>query len=368
MVGAGILYVVGLGVVVWVGVRDNTPCNAIVSYNGTAGGGPSERERGVGTPSPILPNVSEGRSLLIAILGDQTLSHNAKQVLRLVRNEGASMVFHLGDFDYRHAPDLWTKQLFSVLGEDRKELGERRRRLVLDYFAVVGNHDAETNADAAGYTRRIAERLHPEAAQCCCEGYVGVRATCVWKGVAILQVGKGCTNCFAEGIEEWLRGELQRLGSDYPWKFCMWHKNQADIQMGTGWDEMGWELYEECRKAGAIVLTGHDHRYARTHLISKFGSPPTVDASGNNTNTSVLRVRPGRTFAVVSGLGGHSMRWSDPDRMVSPWWASHLSRESPLAEFGALFLRIGVYGDARHAQAYFKTTKGDIVDTFEVYV
>lgn len=325
---------------------DPCPCTKIKSYTGntTLTGGP-----GLQLPEP---------GLVMAFLGDQALRHGSRQVLRLIQQEKASVVFHLGDFDYQAAPRCWTNQLFDILGTNTTT-GD----LSLDYFAVMGNHDARTKHLTAVYSNRIMKLLHPVAATCCCEGKVGVKATCTWKGLAFLQIGLGSSTCYSGGMVDWVRSELARLAPVYPWRFCLFHKNIRSMQMGTvATDEVPLALYEACRIGGAIVATAHDHRYARTHLMDSFGPVPNIVST-----STTLAVSPNHTFAFVSGLGGHSIRPAVPSLLANPWWASSLNAGDPLADFGALFLRIG--GDPRTATAYFKTaTNGDLIDSFNITV
>lgn len=280
----------------------------------------------------------------------------------MIREQNASIVLHAGDFDYQEAPVCWQEMIFDELLNETSPLG----LLTVNYFAALGNHDIDYGRIIAhSYTERLKQAMHPVAAECCCTGRVGVRATCVWENVVILQIGKGTTGCFQEGIAEWIADELARL-SDYPWKFCMFHKNQRAMQLAEKGDEVGWPVYEACRQGGAIVLTGHDHEYARTYLMSSFGPVQNI----SNT-ASELNVTNGESFVVVSGLGGYSIRSAVPALKANPWWAATLSRGDPLANYGALFLRIGdasVGGDPRRALGYFRTVAGDLVDLFTVRV
>jgi hypothetical protein len=41
----------------------------------------------------------------VAFIGDQGLTDDSKEVLRLIRDEGAEMVLHQGDFDYDSAEE-----------------------------------------------------------------------------------------------------------------------------------------------------------------------------------------------------------------------------------------------------------------------
>jgi hypothetical protein len=135
------------------------------------------------------------------------------------------------------------------------------------------------------------------------------------------------------------------------------------MQVGHKKDETGWEVYEACRKAGAIIATGHEHSYSRTHLISAFQDPPVV-ASTSNT----LRLEKGKTFAFVSGLGGKSARglYLRPGREgPEPQWAATYTWEDR-ATAGALFCTFNPDQRKRRAECYFKAVEGNIGDRFTV--
>jgi len=122
----------------------------------------------------------------------------------------------------------------------------------------------------------------------------------------------------------------------------------------TGSDEVGWKPYEVCKRAGAPIFTGHDHIYARSHLMSSVEHQTIVSTS------NTLELAPGRTFVVVSGLGGLSARKTDSELVTNPWWASiHTERNRP---FGVLFCTF--YTSI--ANCYFKDIEGRIVDTFDL--
>ena len=65
----------------------------------------------------------------VAFIGDQGLGPNAIAVLNLIKDEGAQIVLHQGDFDYLDDPDKWDRQISDVLGSD------------FPYFASIGHHD-----------------------------------------------------------------------------------------------------------------------------------------------------------------------------------------------------------------------------------
>lgn len=274
----------------------------------------------------------------IAFIGDQGTGNGAIAVLELIKNEGADMVLHQGDFDYLDDPDLWMKQIDDTLGR------------TFPYFASVGNHDVAAWRE---YQSKLLSRLR-HIDEVICTGDFGVNSACTYKGIFFVLSGIGTL-----GIDHitYLRKELASSNAD--WKICSWHKNQNLMQVGGKDDEVGWNPYEECRLAGAIIATGHEHSYSRTHLMSSFESQ-TIASTSNH-----LFLSEGKSFAFVSGLGGKSVR-SQTDKLGDNlWWASVYTTEKN-AQFGALFCSFNVNSSEKEAECYFKDIDGNIVDSFNL--
>ena len=73
----------------------------------------------------------------------------SEAVLRLVKEEGAQLLVHLGDFDYQYNPIAWEDQTNRVLGYDFPQI------------AVVGNHDLPNWAGPEGYAYFVSEQSEP---------------------------------------------------------------------------------------------------------------------------------------------------------------------------------------------------------------
>jgi hypothetical protein len=128
------------------------------------------------------------------------------------------------------------------------------------------------------------------------------------------------------------------------------------MQLGRKRDEIGWGPYEACRQGGAIIANGHEHSYARTHLMNSFESLSVASTS------STLRVTKGRSFAFVSALGGKSIRDQDRD---GPWWAAVYTSDQK-ANFGALFCTFFIAGEPNRARCHFKDIDGRVADRFVI--
>ena len=279
---------------------------------------------GTASAREITPN------LIVAFFGDHGLTLQSKALLRLVRGEGADMVLHLGDLDYTNNADSFEAHVNEILDED------------FPYFAVIGNHD---RIAWPAYREIFRDRLQrvPDAK---CEGNLGIRATCTYKGLFFVM--------FTVGIDPTDDGRLADVGdwaengafiadslarSDARWNVCAWHKNQRAMQVGNKEDETGWGLYEACRKAGAIIAT-----------------------TGNT-----IRLTKGRTIAFVSGIGGQSTRPMRPRsngrEAPGPWWAmTHTRKDGKTA--GAVFCTFSPDGNAGRAKCRFKTIESTIRDRF----
>jgi hypothetical protein len=290
----------------------------------------------------------------VAFFGDQGLTPRSLAVLDMVKAEGAGMLLLLGDFDYADDPRAFDHQLTRILGAD------------FPVFAVIGNHDVKVWPE---YQRLFRERLErvPGAR---CDGDFGVMSHCTYKGlfftlsgVGIWPEGGGPADAVAaqSGHAAYIGAAMSHARAR--WKICAWHKNQNAMQVGLKSDETGWQVYEVCRNAGAIIATAHEHSYSRTHLIAAFKDSPEV-ASTDNT----LELAKGRTFVFVSGLGGFSARRLYGGRIkkdADPWWAAvHTADDGATA--GALFCMFSPGGRSDLAECAFKSISGAVVDRFKV--
>ena len=305
----------------------------------------------------------------VAFIADQGLGSNSTAVLRLIRDENADMVLHLGDFDYENDPEKWERQINGILGPD------------FPYFAVMGNNEVELEDD---YRKKLRERLG-KIKDVKCVGDLSVASACYYGGLFFILSGVGTgghghpkmspkvlpmdiqykINALIALPSQFLHSlyiKNQIAASDgYIWKICAWHKNQRLMQAGGNLDEVGWEAYDECRKGGAIIATGHHRSYSRTHLMESFEEQIVASTSNN------LEIEKGRTFAFVSGIAGKGIK-SQVDELASkPWWASTYTATQG-ANYGALFCIFNVNGTKNKSYCYFKDIDGNIPDEFNILI
>jgi hypothetical protein len=294
----------------------------------------------------------------IAFIGDQDDDSESEAVLQLILDEGAEAIVHAGDFDYGDRPASWGTMLDDMLGP------------CFPYFAVLGNHDIVPFYTASGYQDRLEARMN--CAGIPWTGDLAVRSSHYWRGIFFVMSAPGVFADTGDAVDApYVR---QKLAADTSaWRISVWHLLMETLQVGGKDDESGWGVYEESRRAGAIVATGHEHSYGRTHALSSF--PNRTIASTSNT-IALRRDKPataadeGVSFAFYSGLGGRSIR--DQERCLPatppygcPEWASVYASNQG-ANFGALFGEFNWNGDPCLAHFYFKDVDGVVADEFFV--
>ncbi len=294
-------------------------------------------------PEAKLHSSELSQPLTVAFIGDQGSGDGARAVLQLIKAEGAEMVLHQGDFDYRDDPDTWDALITSVLGAE------------FPYFASVGNHDTKRFYGSNGYQAKLTNRLN-KISDALCVGDLGVQSACTFRGLFFILSGVGTIPKRPDDSNHvgFIREQLAQNTSI--WRICSWHKNQRKMQLGEKKDDAGWGPYEACRQGGAIIATGHDHSYSRTHLMDSFELLSVASTS------PTLRIEKGKSFAFVSGLGGKSIRNQDQD---GHWWA-RLYTSDQAAKFGALFCTFLIDGEPNRASCYFKDIDGKVVDRFSI--
>ena len=79
-----------------------------------------------------------------------------------------------------------------------------------------------------------------------------------------------------------------------------------------------------------------------------------------------VTIAPGRSFVVVSGLGGRSIRGWERNLNENPWWASCAASDNGVSD-GALFCTFNYNGDPRTAYCEFVDRTERVWDTFFIY-
>jgi hypothetical protein len=307
---------------------------------GASGSGGAPGSGGSGSGGSTGGEVSTDPNLKVAFIGDTDSGANFTSVLNLVKNEGASALVVEGDMSYSANPTAWWNALEAVMGT------------TFPVFISRGNHD---DTSWSGYLPKAANHLGGATRVA---GAHDANYKTTFRGLVIATIKKGDTGSNISGLLS---------GDNHLWKICIWHQNQAAMQIGSKGDEMGWDVYETCRNLGAIIETGHEHSYERTKTLIDM-TLQTVDPTCSSPGT--LCVGPGRTFSSVVGLGGNSVR--DQSRCLpstypygckGEWAFIYTTQQS--ATHGAQFITFNA-GAAKTAVGYFKNINGATVDTFTI--
>ena len=284
--------------------------------------------------------ISTEPNLKVAFIGDTSTGTDYWDVLTLVKNEQAAALVVQGDMSYSDDPEDWWTVTELVLGTS------------FPIFISRGNHD---DVSWSGYLPKAQNHLGGATRVA---GAHDANYKTTWKGLVIATVRVGDS---AAQLAPLLQNE------NHIWKICQWHQNQESMQVGDKSDEMGWDVYETCRRHGAIIETGHEHSYSRTRTLINLETQA-VDPSC--LGRGQLCVGPGRTFVNVVGLGGHSVRAQTRCLPTTPpygcngeWGFVYTSDQG--ATFGAQFITFNA-GDPRRAVGYFKNVNGQVIDNFTI--
>ncbi len=285
----------------------------------------------------------------VAIIGDQGLTQAAAAVLQLIAAEGVDAVLHNGDFDYADDPAAWMARIDTFLGPD------------LPYFASVGNHDAARYYDPGGYQDLLEARMNRLGIPW--QGDLGVQSSFEWEGIFFVLTGPSVFGA-GDGFHDlYIREQLS--ATDSLWRISGWHENMTLMQVEGKGNTTGWGVYEESRRGGALVTTGHAHSYSRTHLLQSVQLQQVADTSNDYVISADDPETPedeGRSVVVVSGLAGRGIR---AQQRGGPWWASIYSSTQDAAH-GALFAVFYEDGIPNRARFYFKNVRGEVIDEFRM--
>lgn len=303
----------------------------------------------------IIPD----ENLLVAFIGDSGYGSNFRAVLELIREEGAEMVLHQGDLGYDDenpaSPRLWLEDIEIVL--DPAAPGG-----TFPYFFTLGDQDITQWEAEGGYRDILEQRLNALGLDYNgTREELGTKTSFNYRGIFITLTAPGygsVASFVGRDHAEFLREELGL--SHHLWELCSWHQNMNAMQLDGHEDETGWEVYETCCEYGGLIITGNDHRYARTHLLSDISEQTLADS------TTPYLLEPGQTIVMITGTGGRPLNetlgrcrgWSAGGE-ICPEWAS-ISGE----QHGALFIRFHVDADPQKARGYFKTIDREVLDEF----
>jgi len=275
----------------------------------------------------------------VAFIADQGVTEESRAVLELIKEEHADIIIHQGDLGYEANADQWDAQITEILGDD------------FPLIFSIGNHDVN---ELEVYQQKLSERFKKNDANC--RGTPGVMASCKYKNLLVVSSAIGLVH----NPQEHLQYVQNQLDTPALWHICSWHLNQREMQVGEKENEAGLDIYELCRDKGALIFTGHEHSYHRTHILSNIQKKEIAD------NSSPYNLKAGQTMVIVSGLGGKSIRHQErclhsEKPYGCPEWAAIYTSDQD-ADYGALFCTFR----KNYADCYFKDIRGRIIDEFVI--
>lgn len=290
------------------------------------------------SPQQSIGIVLDAEPTVVAFVGDQGVNSSSQAVLQLIKDEGTDLLLIQGDLGYGDENAIaWESNLRNILGRN------------FPVLTVVGNHD---DAEWPLYESFIKQRIN-RAEGLSCDGEAAIRARCTFRNIQVAQVAIGIDEVPGIEPEDNYDGFIAETFADslFPWRICSWHKNQALMQLSVKEDETGWEVYNACLDAGAMITMGHAHVYTRTYILNDYETQ-SVEHFGNE-----MILEPGKSFSFVNGLGGRDVK---PQTREPDAWFASVYTATQNATHGVLFC---VLGD-RIGECYFKDVNGAIPDRF----
>ncbi|OMJ19707.1 hypothetical protein AYI69_g6519 [Smittium culicis] len=282
-------------------------------------------------------------NLKVAIYGDLGVKKKSKKVLKMLRDWGVQGLILTGDYDYIDKPKKLMRMFDSILDEN------------VPIFATIGNHDILDWSTKNGYMRYFINRLKRIGVSRNCIGEFGVNAICGWNGLNIVLSGVG-TRGYAH--TDFVEDTLSLSKSS--WKICAWHKCQRMMQIGKKKNQTGYDIYDMCRKFGAIVATSHVHAYSRSKLMTNYKKQQYLN------QTDVLNIHVKTSVNIVSGMGGYSIDKSIDGLRENPWWAATVSRQDESGP-GAVLCTFHIDGNPEKAFCEFRDISGKVWDSWTMY-
>lgn len=276
-------------------------------------------------------------TVTMAFVGDFGLTSDTNDVLDLIKRENPDLLMMLGDFDYVDRPHAFELLLTSKLGD-------------MPIVGVMGNHDQPMWSEYQNFLERRHDKIHDLV----CIGDRGTQEACIFNNIFYVPVALGLEG---EDNLQFLRQTLSQ--SSRPWKLCIWHLNHELFQAGYKSTEVPMEAYDICRQYGAPVITAHEHSYSRTYLLDSYETQHVASTDADMT------LERGVSFAVVSGLGGKSIRVENPDVAHLPHFAT-VYTATQNARPGVLFCTFETTEDNPRAWCQFKNVDDEVVDEFSL--
>jgi len=303
----------------------------------------------------------------MAIIGDSGAEKESREVMKLAQY---SALLHLGDYDYECSPN---KYFDTTLDSNRS----------YQFMGILGNHEgvSECGKDKFDKYKSLLynQMTNSKNTKVKCE-FSSSKAmwVCLYKNVRIIGLSTEVNG--ADKRDEQLAFLKKHLnGATEDWKICSWHfydkyyhtgkypsDSERSIISGSGES-----FYDYCKDQGAIILSAHDHVYARTHVMSKFKTP-VIDSYDKGSNGNIVQIRKGATLNILNGAGGYEMYIEQGQEKNYSHWQKKYAKGSNgenAKKYGGLFCNFNVGGNPKKASCQFLRINSNekVFDAFTIY-
>ncbi|KAL6635956.1 hypothetical protein LY90DRAFT_667955 [Neocallimastix californiae] len=302
----------------------------------------------------------------LAIIGDSGAEKESKEVMKLTSYDA---LLHLGDYDYECSPH---KYFDTILDSKRS----------YKFMGIIGNH--EGNSQCHNTLDEYANLLYKEMTSSknsgvqCEFSSSKVMWVCIYKNMRIIGLSPDITGTDSKSEQlEFLKKHLD--GAKEDWKVCAWHYYDKYYHTGKYPEDSnrnavsgdGESFYDYCKDHGAIILSAHDHVYARTYVMSKFKSP-VIDDYDKDSDGSIVQIRQGATLNILNGVGGYEMYIEQgKEKDYSHWQKKYAKgRNGENAKrYGGLFCQFNYGGNNKKAYCELLriNSSEELFDSFYIY-
>jgi hypothetical protein len=314
-----------------------------------------------------LDNFSYGnKEYRLAVVGDTGIEKETKEVMNLRKYDA---LLHLGDYDYRCLPDDYFNKMLDA---DRD----------YQFLGVIGNHDTSeghcSKEESQSYIDNIYNEMTNEKnGDFNCEFSPSkFMWVCVHDNIRIIGLSPDIRGADDRKEQlDFLKKHLEEAKED--WKICSWHyydryfhtgRYQSNVNLVSGEGE---SFYDFCKDHGAIILSAHDHVYARSRVMTKF-KEPIIDEYDGVEDGRIAQIRPGATLNILNGVGGFDIYIEQGEQMNYPHWQKKYAKgenEENRKKFGGLFCTFNVDGNNRKAYCELLrlNSSEEVFDSFYIY-
>jgi len=328
----------------------------------------SNNQNASGIPDEQLKTFSYGaEEFTMAIIGDSGAEKESKEVMKLTTFDA---LLHLGDYDYECVPN---KYFDTILDSSRS----------YQFMGILGNHEGVSECGKEKFDKYKSllydQMTNSKNSKISCE-FSSSKAmwSCKYKNMRIIGLSAEVNG--ADKREEQLSFLKKNLdGATEDWKICSWHFYDKYYHTGKYPEDSerniisgsGESFYDYCKDHGAIILSAHDHVYARTHVMSKFKTP-VIDTYDEKTNESIVQIRKGATLDILNGAGGYEMYIEQGEQKDYSHWLKKYAKGSGgenAKKYGGLFCKFNHEGNPKKAYCEFLRINSSekVFDSFYIY-